>query len=227
MSMKLLVVDDEPEILTAIKTLIESLGYEVLGLTDSREAAARVSHQKFAGAFVDAKMPYLDGPALVRHIRTSPTNNSIPIFMLTGYDDVQTMRDGFRAGITFFMRKPLEVGRLANILKLMKEAMLGEKRSYIRLPLRTVVTCSTSEHQFTATSLNVGEGGMLLDLSGGLAVGQELWLRFSLPGIPLTLNPRAKVVRKERPDRMAVQFLEPSPEDRQALQNFIAGIVKE
>jgi CheY-like chemotaxis protein len=227
MSLQLLVVDDEPEVVTAVKTFIESLGYEVLALTDSREAAARVNQQKFAGAFVDAKMPYLDGPALVRHIRNSPTNSSIPIFMLTGYDDAQTMREGFRAGITFFMGKPLEMGTLATVLKLMKEAMLREKRRYIRLPLRTAVYCSTSAHQFTASSVNIGEGGMLLDASGGLESGQELWLRFSLPGILLSLNLRAKVVRREQPDRIGVQFLELTPEDRKALQDFIAGIVKE
>lgn len=227
MALKLLVVDDDPKVLTAVKLLVESLGFEVLALTDSREAAERVTRQKFAGALVDAKMPYLDGPALVRHIRNTTTNSSIPIFMLTGHDDVQTMREGFRAGITFFMGKPLDVGRLANILKLMKEAMLREKRSYIRLPVRTVVNCSTGKHQFTATSVNLGESGMLLEPSGGLDVGQEMWLRFSLPEMSLTLNPHAKVVRKERPDRMAVQFLDLSLEDRKTLQDFIAGIVKE
>lgn len=227
MSLKLLVVDDDPEVLTAVKMLVESLGYEVLALTDSREAAERVTREKFAGAFVDAKMPHLDGPALVRHIRNTTLNGSIPIFMLTGYDDVQTMREGFRAGITFYMGKPLNLGRLANILKLMKEAMLREKRSYVRLPLRTVVSCSTDKHQFTATSVNLGEGGMLLEPSGGLEVGQEMWLRFSLPEMTLTLNPHAKVVREEPPDRIAVQFLDLSAEDRKTLLDFIVGIIKE
>ena len=227
MSLKILVVDNEPAVLHTIKGLIESLGYEVLALTDSREAAERVNHQKFAGVFVDAKMPGMDGPALVRRIRSSPTNNSVPVFMMTGYDDVETMREGFRSGITFYMAKPLDLGRLANILKLMKEAMLREKRSYIRLPLRTVVNCKMGEHQFTATSVNIGEGGMLLEPSGGLEVGQELWLRFSLPRIPQTLNPRAIVVRREQPDRAGVWFLDLAPEDRNALQDFIAGVVKE
>ena len=227
MPLKLLVVDDDPAVLRAIKALIESLGYEALGLTDSREAAARVLRQKFAGVFVDAKMPHLDGPTLVRHIRNSPTNHSIPIFMLTGSDDLQTMRDGFRAGITFYMVKPLEVGVLANVLKLMKGAMLRDRRSYTRLPLRTVVHCSTEKHQFTATSVNVAEGGMLLEPTGGLEVGQELWLRFSLPRIPVTLNPKARISRREPPDRMAVEFLGLAAEDRKALQDFIAGVVKE
>src|SRR5512141_1213657 len=116
MSLKILVVDDDPDILKLIKTIIQSLGYEVLGMADSLQAAERISHQKFDGAFVDARMPGMDGLALVRHIRLSGTNNSVPIVMLTGYDDVETMRAAFRAGITFFMGKPPEVRQVGNIL---------------------------------------------------------------------------------------------------------------
>ena len=226
MALKILVVDDEPDVLRLIKTVIESLGYEVLALADSREAAERINRQKFDGVFVDARMPHLDGTDLVRHIRNSPTNSSVPIVMLTGYDDVETMRAGFRAGITFFLGKPPEVRQIGNLLRLMRDVMLREKRSYVRLPLRTVVNCRMGEHQFTSASLNIGEGGMLLETSGGLEAGREVELRFSLPATPSLLNPRAKVVRREPPDRMAVQFLELSSEERKAIQEYIAVRVK-
>jgi CheY-like chemotaxis protein len=226
MSLKILVVDDDPDVMKMIKTVIQSLGYEVLGLTDSQQAAERISHQKFDGVFVDARMPGLDGLGLVRHIRMSGTNNSVPIVMLTGYDDVETMRAGFRAGITFFMGKPPEVRQVGNILKLMQDVMLREKRSYVRLPLRTVVTCRMNEHQFTSASINVSEGGMLLEASGGLELGREVELRFSVPQIPDVLNPRGTVVRREPPDRMAIQFTDLSFEDRKAIQAYIAIRVK-
>jgi CheY-like chemotaxis protein len=227
MAMKLLVVDDEPAVLKTIKNVLQSLGYEVLALADSREAAERVNRQKFDGAFLDARMPHLDGFALTRHIRGSLTNSSIPIFMLTAYDDVDTMRAGFRAGITFFLSKPPELRQLQGILKHMHAAMLKEKRSYARLPLRTVVSCRTGELQFTAASVNIGEGGMLLETSGGLQEGQEVELRFSLPEMQAGLNPRARVVRKEPSDRIAVQFTQLAPEERKAIQAYIAGIVKD
>jgi len=227
MALKLLVVDDEADVLKVVKSLLESIGYEVLALTDSMEAARRVDRQKFDGIFLDARMPQLDGFELARRIRNSPSNSSVPIVMLTGYDDVQTMRAGFRAGITFFLGKPPDVNRLMGLLKPMQWAMLREKRSYIRLPLRTVVNCKADKHQFTCTSLNIGEGGMLLDCSGGLQVGDEVELRFSLPQNPEVLNPRAKVVRKHPPDRMAIQFVELCPGEPKAIQNFIAGVVKE
>jgi CheY-like chemotaxis protein len=226
MSLKILVVDDEPDVLKLIKTVIQSLGYEVLGLADSREAADRITHQKFDGVFLDARMPHLDGIGLVRHIRASATNNSVPVVMLTGYDDVETMRAGFRAGITFFMGKPPEVRQVGNILKLMQDVMLREKRSYVRLPLRTVVTCRSGEHKFTSASLNISEGGMLLEASGGMEVGRQVELRFSAPSSPEVLNPHAKVIRREPPDHMAVQFLDLSQEDRKAIQGYIAIRVK-
>jgi len=147
--------------------------------------------------------------------------------MLTAYDDVETMRAGFRAGITFFLAKPPDVKYLGNLLRVMHGAMLRERRSYVRLPLRTILNCSTEKTQFKAVSVNIGEGGMLLEPSGGLEVGQEVELRFALPQNPQILNPRASVVRRAPPDRIAVHFSELSPEDRKAIQQFIAGVVKE
>ena len=86
----ILVVDDDPDVMKLIKSVIQSLGYEVLGLTDSRQAAERLLNQKFDGVFLDARMPGMDGLDLVRHIRMSGTNNSIPIVMLTGYGNIAT-----------------------------------------------------------------------------------------------------------------------------------------
>ena len=61
--------------------------------------------------------------------------------------------------------------------------------------------------------------------SGGVQLGQEIELRFSLPQNPDLLNPRAKVVRREPPDRIAVQFLELRPDELKDVEDFIAGRV--
>jgi len=107
MALKILVVDDEQDILKLVKGLLEPLGVEVLGLADSREAAQRVNKEKFDGVFLDSRMPYLDGFGLAKSIRGSPLNGKVPIVMLSGANDVETMRKGFQAGITFFLSKPI------------------------------------------------------------------------------------------------------------------------
>ncbi len=227
MPLKLLIVDDEPEVLKLLKSLLQSLSYEVLALEDSREAALRVDRQKFDGVFLDARMPHLDGFALTRHIRASTSNASAPIIMLTGFDDVDTMRAGFKAGITFFLGKPPDLAKLSGLLRCLHPAMLREKRSYVRLPLRTVVTCEKGGYRFTTTSVNISEGGILLESSGGLSTGDEITLRLSIPEFASLLNPRAEVTRREPPDQIALHFIELSREDRQAIRNYIAGRVKE
>ena len=226
MALKVMVVDDEPAILELLKNLMGPAGFAISAFTDSREAAARVEKEKFDAVFVDFRMPGMDGFELTRCVRASPSNSKIPIVMLTGHDDLETMRKGCQAGITFFLGKPVTVEKLRGLLTVTRGAMLNEKRRYARLPLRTAVSCQAGGTQFKSGSLNISEAGMLLENSGRVAVGQEVKLEFMLPQARQVLRPRARVVRLEDPNYMGVQFVAIEPEERAAIQNYILGLVK-
>lgn len=224
--MRVLVVDDEAAVLKVIKALVEPLGLDVLTIADSREAAQRANTDKFDGIFVDTKMPFLDGFALVASIRASAANARVPIVMLTGLNDVETMRKGFKAGVTFFLNKPVNLERLHALVKVMRGPMLKEKRRYGRLPFRASVSCQLGPKQFKTNSVNISEGGMLLEASGGALVGDELNLEFALAPSTRSVKARVKAVRKEAPDRMATLFLNLEAQDRQAIQDYISGRIK-
>lgn len=225
MALKILAVDNDEEVLKLIREVAGLQGCEVSAFKTGLEAAHQVHHQKYDGAFVGASIPYMDGFVLVQLMRSSPSNNRVPIVMLTDYGDVKTMRRAFEAGVTFFLNKPLDPKRMKGLLTGMRGAMLVERRRYARLPLRTIVQYSAEKKQSKALSVNVSQTGMLLESSGGLSLGQAAELLFELPDIPGKLNPRANVVRKEPSDRTAVRFQKLSPEDQKALADFIAGIV--
>lgn len=227
MAFKVMFVDDELEILKLFKLLVEPLGCDVLTFADSREAAERINRDKFDGVFVDASMPHPDGFELAKMVRASPSNFGTPIVMLTGYSDVDTMRKGFQAGITFFLGKPVNQRRLIPLLRTMRGSLLREKRRYARLPFRTVVTVQLGTRTFKSESLNLSEGGMMLEKSGGAAAGQELDLEFSVPQAVRALKAHARVVRKMPPDQLAIQFLALKIEDREAIQAFIGATIKE
>ncbi len=227
MALKILVVDDEASFLKMFKTMIEPLGCEVRTLADSREALKFLSEEKYDGVFLDARMPHLDGFELASHTRKSSINSQTPIVMLTGMDDVKTMQRAFAAGITFFLGKPFDREKLYGLYKALRGTMLREKRRHARIPLHTSVTCTIGEKHFASASLNVGENGMLLETSGGLEVGVKLDLAFVLPDVQKGLTVRARIVRKEPPDRMAVQFFEIDPETRDLLQSYVAGRFKD
>src|SRR5713226_7234072 len=165
--MRVMVVADEVQTLKAIKAMVEPLGLEVLAIADSREAAQRANTDKFDGVFLDSRMPFLDGFELTKIIRSSPANAKVPIVMLTGANDAETMRTAFKVGVTFFLTKPVNLDRLNSLVKVMRAPMLKEMRRYARLPFRCAVKCQLGSKQFTTNSVNISEGGMLLETSGG------------------------------------------------------------
>lgn len=226
MSMKVMVVDDDPDITRLIKTMVEPLGVEVLALADSQEAAQRLEKEKFDGFLLDARMPHLDGFELTRRVRNSPLNAPAPIVMLTGYNDLETMRQGFKSGISFFLGKPFTTEQARCLMNALRGAALVEKRRHARLPFRARVTCRWGEKKFESTSVNIGEGGIQLETSGGAALGQELELEFVLPHSPSPLKLHGHVVRKEPSDNIAIVFLNLTSEERTTLQTYITGRLK-
>lgn len=230
MKIKVMAVDDEPDVLRVLKAMLESKGCEVRGIADSREAADRLQEEKVDGLFVDVRMPHLDGFELTRLARKTKLNCHVPIVMLTALDDAETMRKGFEVGITFFLGKPFTRERIYNLLGATRGPMLREKQRYIRLPYQTIVDCSWGPYgheHFKSSSMDISEGGMLLDLSGGLGVGHDLTLRFSLPDTPKQLKVEARVVRNVPPHGMGVMFLTLSAGDKEAVLRYIMARTEE
>ncbi|MBI1941167.1 MAG: response regulator [Acidobacteria bacterium] len=229
MSFKLLLVDDEVPVLEVLKAALGPLGAEVTALADSREAAERLDREKFDGIVVDARMPDPDGFELTRRIRASKLNRAAPVVMLTGFDDVDTMRQGFRAGVTCFLGKPPSRDRIMGLFSALRGAMLNQRRRHARLPFRTAVNCSWGSERprhFTAESLNIGEGGMLIQPRAGLEVGDDVNLEFSIPTSAKALRMRAKVLRIDDSGCVGVDFVGSSILDLEAIQAYIMGVLK-
>ncbi len=226
MAIKVMVVDDDPTTLTAIKSGLERQEAEVSIWADSLEAAARLADERFDLFIIDAHMPGIDGFELTRKIRASRLNNAVPIVMLTASDDGQTMREGFKSGITFFLGKPVSFARLRGLLEAARGSALKERRRHVRIPFRTEVLCRFGQKRFKAESVNLGGSGMSFTPSGGLEDGQILEVSFLLPGNAQPLFLHSKVVRLDPPEGVAVEFVDLPAEQRTALKGFFEGLMK-
>jgi CheY-like chemotaxis protein len=223
MPLKVLAVDDEPQVLELIKTMMTTVGCDVLTCADSRRAAETIAGDRFDAILVDARMPDLDGFGLTRAIRSSPLNHSTPVVMLTAFDDAQTLREGFRAGITFFLGKPFSHDRFVRLFKVLTSAGWQQKRRSTRLPLRTAVRWRAGEKRFTATSVDLSHDGMLLENAAGLQLGEEVDLEFNLPGVSSLLEMHARVTRKEPVGNVVVRFLSCRPIEQEAILHYLSG----
>ncbi len=224
MPMRLMVVDDEIPVLQVMRDLLEPLGNDVTTFSNSAEAAERLEAQRFDCILLDANMPAPDGFELTRRARASGVNNRTPIVMLTGMSDVETMQRAFSAGATGFLGKPITRDRIQNLLAAMGGPISRERRRSARLAFRARIECvrgGLPAQRFIAKCLNLSEGGLLLEPSGGAEIGERLNLEFQLPTNDRALRTAARVLRKESGDRIAVEFSDLALRDLEAIQEYI------
>lgn len=223
-SIRIMVVDDEQPILDLIRITIENDGYEVLATQDSRGAAELLKNEKFDGVFADVRMPNLDGFELTKVVRGSPINSKIPVVLITGLSDVQTMREGFQAGASCFLAKPVGPKEVSGLVRALRGSMLKERRRHARLPFRTAVSCEIDENggrHFETVSLNIGEGGMFLNPSGGVELGQRIKLNFALADGAKIKNAHGLVVRKDQDGGAGIEFLSLPLDYLEAIRGYI------
>jgi len=225
--MRILLVDDEPDVCRLFKAMVEPLGVEVCTSSDSQEAAVILENEKFDGIMLDVAMPNMDGFELARRIRSTPPNQQAPIIMITGLDDVETMRRAFGAGATFFIGKPFSREKVYAIFRTARGAMLAEQRRFARLPYRTSVICTRGDDRFNATSVSIGEGGMGLESCGMAQVDDVLTLEFNMPDIKTPVRVTGRVQAKEASGRTSIEFIDASEFCRGAIREYIYGKITE
>lgn len=114
---RILVVDDDEAILTALDAMLNASGYHVTTIRSSQNALAFYleSPDAFDLIIVDQIMPKLTGDQLVQKIREKSL--SIPIVMLTGYSQRISADDAYALGVNAFLLKPIDRKTLVSTLQ--------------------------------------------------------------------------------------------------------------
>jgi signal transduction histidine kinase/CheY-like chemotaxis protein len=104
-----LVVDDEPELVTLAEDLLAMLGYEPVGFTDARMALAafRSNAARFDVVITDERMATLRGTALAHAIHGE--RRDVPIILMTGHHEADLDARATEAGVAEIIEKPLRV----------------------------------------------------------------------------------------------------------------------
>ena len=114
---RLLVVDDEPNLLRAVGAILRSEGFEVTAARNGREALVFVAQHPPDLIVSDVRMPGMDGFTLARRLRSSPNYALIPIVFLTAKDETEDRVEGFQSGVDVYLTKPFEPDELVAVIK--------------------------------------------------------------------------------------------------------------
>jgi len=118
MTQKILVVDDEPEIVRLVRAYLERAGFTVVTASEGREALAVFRHERPSLVVLDLNLPGLDGLDVCRSIRRA---SDVPIIMLTARAEEVDRLVGLELGADDYVVKPFSpreiVARVRAVLR--------------------------------------------------------------------------------------------------------------
>lgn len=119
-AIRILVVDDEPDIRRICRILLETGGYTVLEAATGAEAVEQVrQHPELDLILMDIMMPVMDGYEAARRIRklADPVHANKPIIAMTAYAFEEDVKAALAAGMNEHLSKPIRIELLYEIMK--------------------------------------------------------------------------------------------------------------
>ena len=116
---KILVVDDEEDILRVLQMRLRTAGYEVIQARNGKEGVEYCVREKPDLIVMDVMMPKMDGLEATRLLRSKLQTATIPILMLTAKKDKESELQGLDAGADDYMSKPFDSDKLLARIKML------------------------------------------------------------------------------------------------------------
>ncbi len=111
---RILIVDDDPLICLVARRTLTAAGFEVVDAGGGQAGITAFEREAPDLILLDVEMPDLDGFEVCKRIRATEAGRYIPILILTGREDVESIEKAYRVGATDFTSKPLNWTILGN-----------------------------------------------------------------------------------------------------------------
>ncbi len=116
---KLLLIDDEPDILRVLSMSLKADGYDVISAQSGREGIAAFEKEKPDIVITDIKMPGMDGIEVLKRVKGLDADTEVII--ITGHGDIENAIEALKHGASDFINKPVRDEALAIALKRARE----------------------------------------------------------------------------------------------------------
>jgi len=122
MGKRILVVDDDENILNLERTILEQKGFDVTTAGGGKEALERLERETFDLVLLDVMMPEVDGFTVCRRIKDDPKLKDTPVIFLTAKGGGEALAEGFESGAVMYINKPFTANKLLTIVNTMLES---------------------------------------------------------------------------------------------------------
>ncbi len=117
MSKRILIVDDEPDVLSLAAFRLKKSGYEILTATDGQMGLDMITSEKPDLVLLDLRLPNMDGMDVCKHVKSDKELQHIPIILFTATEDVRVADVVKEVDANDYIVKPFEPDKLIEKIK--------------------------------------------------------------------------------------------------------------
>jgi DNA-binding NtrC family response regulator len=179
---RILIVEDEVNIRSALQTILEKLGHQVRSAATGEDALTLLREGGYDLAITDLKMPGMDGVELLRRIKEAWPRTEVVV--MTAYGSVETAVEAMRLGAYDYLTKPLDRDRLPVVIeKALERHFLSAENERLRERLETrtqfeqMIGESEAMQRIYRLVEMVAAGDVTVLLTGESGTGKELVAR--------------------------------------------------
>lgn len=154
---KILVVDDEKNILDVVKAYLEKDGLDVVTAMDGESAMSMLNSETFHLVVLDLMLPKLTGEEVCRRIRAS---SSIPIIMLTAKADEEERIEGISIGADDYLTKPFSARELVVRVRALLRRCYREQA-----PMADILTFHNGDLEIDMRKMLIKKQGKIVSLT--------------------------------------------------------------
>lgn len=183
MKTKILVVDDDPDIVGTLKDRLESLGYDPLTASDGLRALELIDQQTPRLMLLDLEMPKMSGLEVLKRLAQSRQNeHDLPVIVMTAYGTVSAAVEAMKEGAYDFLTKPFDVDHLTIVIrKALERERLTRQVECLRTEIETryahIIGTSQKIRSLVALAQRAANSDASLLLLGESGTGKELFAR--------------------------------------------------
>lgn len=117
MAKRILMVDDEPDLINVVHVRLAGVGYEFISAENGVEGLEKAEKDKPNLILLDVMMPRMHGLDVLRELKNNPETTSIPVLMLTAKDDAESVEKARTLGAKDYIPKPFNLEGLLDSVK--------------------------------------------------------------------------------------------------------------
>lgn len=196
MAARILIVDDDPDILSGLKQRLEWMGHHIITAKDGAEALTAIQHAEPSLVLLDLELPVLSGLEVLQHLNnrgaamaqqahatSEKAGHPIPpIIILTAYGTVDRVVEAMKLGACDFLTKPFNPDHLGMVIqKVLERESLKREVTYLRSDLdarySTIVAESARMKDVVTAAKRAAASDITILLQGETGTGKELLAR--------------------------------------------------